>query len=89
MKAIVSVTGKDRTGIIAAIAGELASCGINILDISQTIMGDSFVMIMHVDASNSAVPLDRLYQKLSAVVDGWGITVHVQHEDLFASMHRV
>ena len=89
MKAIVSVTGRDRTGIIAAIASELAACKVNILDISQTIMGDNFVMIMHVDLSHSDAAIEKLGERLSAVVDGWGITVHVQHEDLFTHMHRV
>lgn len=89
MKAIVSVVGKDRTGIIAAIASELAACNINILEISQTIMQGSFVMIMHVDAEGASVELAALCDRLQSVVDGWGITVHVQHEDLFSSMQRV
>lgn len=89
MKAVVSVIGKDRTGIIAAIARELADCNINILDISQTIMQENFVMIMHVDASKADVELAALCDRLQSAVDGWGITVHVQHEDLFTHMQRV
>lgn len=89
MKAIVTVIGKDRTGIIAAIAGEIAHCGINILDISQTIMQDNFVMVMHVDASAATVAFDTICDRLQSAVKDWGITVHVQHEDLFSSMQRV
>ena len=89
MKAVVSVTGKDRTGIIAAIAGELAACKINVLDISQTILHGNFVMIMHVDASDATVELGALGDRLQAAVKDWDIIVHVQHEDLFTSMHRV
>ncbi len=89
MKAVVSVIGKDRTGIIAAVSGKLAELGINIEDISQTIMHNNFVMIMLVDASESGVRLDGLCETLQAAVDGLGVTVHVQQEDLFNSMHRV
>ena len=89
MKAVVSVTGKDRTGIIARIAGELAASNINVLEISQTILNGYFVMIMHVDASEPNIELAALNAKLQSAVEGWGITVHVQHEDLFAAMQRV
>ena len=89
IKAIVSVVGKDRTGIIAAIADELAACNINILEISQTIMQGSFVMIMHVDTEGAAVELSALCDRLQATVKDWGVIVHVQHEDLFSKMHRV
>lgn len=89
MKAVVSVIGKDRTGIIAAVAGALAERNINIQDISQTIMQNNFVMIMLVDASGSTVPFDKLGEQLQAVVSPLGVTVHVQHEDLFSHMQRV
>ena len=72
MKAVVSVIGKDRTGIIAAVATKLAELKINIEDISQTIMQNNFVMIM-----------------LTAATSSLGVTVHVQHEDLFNAMQRV
>ncbi len=89
MKAVVSVIGKDRTGIIAAVAGALAERNINIEDISQTIMQNNFVMIMLVDVQNSSVPLDKLGEDLQKAADSLGVTVHVQHEDLFNAMHRV
>ena len=89
MKAVVSVIGKDRTGIIAATSGALAARNINIEDISQTIMQDNFVMIMLVDASNSTVPFDKIGAELQAEVGSLGVTIHVQHEDLFNAMQRV
>lgn len=89
MKAVVSVTGKDRTGIIARIAGELAECNINVLDISQTIMHGNFVMIMYVDVATANVELGALCDRLQSAVADWGLVVHVQHEDLFTSMQRV
>ena len=89
MKAVVSVIGKDRTGIIAAVAGALAERNINIEDISQTIMQNNFVMIMLVDAQKSSVPFDKIGEDLQKAVEKLGVTVHVQHEDLFNAMHRV
>ncbi|MCH5165349.1 MAG: ACT domain-containing protein [Clostridiales bacterium] len=89
MKVVVSVIGKDRTGIIAAVAGALAERNINIEDISQTIMQNNFVMIMLVDVENSSVQLDKLGEDLQRSVEHLGVTVHVQHEDLFNAMHRV
>lgn len=89
MKAIVSVIGRDKTGIIAAVAQALAARNINIEDISQTIMHGNFVMTLLVDMSRSAVPFDALTAELGAVADKLEVTVHVQHEDLFNAMQRV
>ena len=89
MKAVVSVIGKDRTGIIAAVSGRLAALDVNIEDISQTIMQEHFVMIMLVDASKANVAFDKLEAELKAAVGELGVTVHVQHEDLFHAMQRV
>lgn len=89
MKAVVSVIGRDRTGIIAAVSGRLAELGVNIEDISQTIMQNNFVMIMLVDVKDAAAPFDRLGAELCAATAELGVTVHVQHEDLFNAMHRV
>lgn len=89
MKAVVSVIGRDRTGIIAAVAGALAERNINIEDISQTIMQSNFVMVMLVDTSACALALDELSAELQGAVSSLGVTVHVQHEALFDAMHRV
>lgn len=89
MKAVVTVIGKDKIGIIAAVSGKLAQRNVNILDISQTIMQDYFTMIMLVDAENAAQPLPQLQAELSALGDELGVKIHMQHEDIFKSMHRV
>lgn len=89
MKAVVSVIGKDKTGIIAAVSAELAELKVNIEDISQTIMQDNFVMIMLVDMSNADVPPDALLNRLQKATEKLGVVVHVQHEDLFNAMQRV
>lgn len=87
MKAVVTVVGKDKTGIIARVSGILYENNINILDISQTIMSDLFTMIMLVDMSSSTIR--DLTQKLDAVAEEIGVSIRLQSEELFSSMHRI
>ena len=66
MKAIVTVVGKDRVGIIAGVCVKLAQYNINVLDISQTVMQGYFTMMMAVDTSKSEIPFAELAKKLEA-----------------------
>lgn len=88
MKAIVTVLGKDKVGIIAKVSGELAKLGVNVEDISQTIMQDYFVMIMMVE-----VPKDEKIAEIAPKLDSLGkeigVSVRIQHEDIFNAMHRI
>lgn len=89
MKAIITVIGKDRVGIISSISTILAENNINILDISQTIMQDIFTMIMAVDISKMTSSFSELSEKLEAKGTQLGLSVRIQHEDIFNSMHRI
>ena len=89
MKAIITVVGRDRVGIIAAVSGMLAECRVNILDISQTIMQENFTMMMSVDLSGSRVSLRDLKERLAAIGTDMGLDTHIYNEELFNSMHRV
>ena len=89
MKAIVTVIGQDRVGIIAEVCAILAGHGINILDISQTILQDYFTMIMMVDASGSKVPFDRLREELDRTGAERKLSIRIQREDIFLAMHRI
>lgn len=89
MKAVVTVMGKDRTGIIAETSTLLAENNVNILDITQTILRDIFTMVMLVDIKNSSVEFKPLSQKLSALGEKLGLEIRIQHEDIFNSMHRI
>lgn len=89
MKAIVTVVGQDRVGIIAAVCTKLAEYRVNVLDISQTIMQGFFTMMMAVDVSESTLPLAQLVEDMDAVGKEMGLSIRVQREDIFEAMHRV
>ncbi|MCD8306839.1 MAG: ACT domain-containing protein [Clostridia bacterium] len=89
MHAVVTVVGKDKTGIIAKVSTFLAERGVNILDISQTIMDEYFAMIMLVDLSGSSKPLSVLADECAEMGKGIGMSIHVQHEEIFNAMHTV
>lgn len=89
MKAIITVVGKDRVGIIAAVSAKLAACGVNILDISQTIMQENFTMMMSVDLAGSSVSLKELKVQLAEIGGAMGLVINIYNEELFNSMHRV
>lgn len=89
MKAIVTVIGKDRTGIIAAVSAKLNDWNVNIEDISQTIMNENFVMVMVVNCEKSTIPFDALDGALQDAMKAFGVIVRVNHEDIFNCMQRV
>ncbi|MDE7182605.1 MAG: ACT domain-containing protein [Clostridia bacterium] len=89
MRAVVTVAGKDKTGIIAKISSFLAERNVNIVDISQTIMEEYFAMIMLVDISKSTKPLSVLSEEFSGLGEKIGMSVHLQHEEIFNAMHSV
>ena len=89
MKAIVTVVGKDRVGIIAGVCSLLAHYQVNILDISQTVMQGYFTMMMAVDTTLSEIPFVELAKKLDAKGEEMGMSIRLQREDIFEAMHRV
>jgi ACT domain-containing protein len=89
MRAIITVIGKDRRGIIAGVSTILADNDINILDISQTIMQEYFTMMMLVELSEMMVSLAELIELLQHKGQELGVSIKVQHEDIFQSMHRI
>lgn len=89
MKAIVTVVGKDQKGIIAKVSNILFENSVNIVDISQTIMQDMFTMIMMVEFSSSEVSVADISDKLSVAEKEMGLSIHVQREEIFQSMHRI
>ena len=88
-KAIITVLGADRVGIIAAVSTYLAEKNVNILDISQTTMQDVFTMIMMVDTSNSNENFDVLYTDFKKMSVELGVQIQIQAADIFNSMHKI
>ncbi|MEA5076634.1 MAG: ACT domain-containing protein [Coriobacteriia bacterium] len=88
-RAIVSVLGADRVGIVAAISAALAEQGVNIEDIRQTILSDIFSMTMLVTIDEETRPFEDVHARLAEVADDLGMQVTLQREDVFRFMHRV
>lgn len=89
MKAIITVIGNDKVGIIYRVSGVLAEVNVNILDISQTTMQDMFTMMMLVDIKEASVSIDEISKKLESLGEEMGLSIRIQHEDVFNSMHRI
>ncbi len=89
MRAIVTVVGKDRVGIIASVCTCLASYNVNVLDISQTVMQGYFTMMMVTDVSGSNIPVAQLAQQLEEQGKQMDLSIRLQREDIFDAMHRV
>ena len=89
MKAIVTVVGLDRVGIIGEICTTLAAMQINIVDISQTVMQNYFTMMMATEISQCSIPVAELSKRMEQAGKEMGLSIHVQREDIFQAMHRI
>ncbi|MDD3411390.1 MAG: ACT domain-containing protein [Eubacteriales bacterium] len=88
-KALVSVTGVDKVGIIARVSAALCEQNINILEISQTILDGYFTMLMVVDVAGAQDSFAQIAQRLSKTGDDIGVAVQIQRVDIFDAMHRI
>ncbi|MCL2071153.1 MAG: ACT domain-containing protein [Oscillospiraceae bacterium] len=89
MRAVITVTGRDTVGILAKITAACASANVNVMDMSQTVMQDLFVMTMLADVSKCNIEFTALSDKLKECGKEMSMEVHVMHEDIFNSMHRI
>ena len=89
MKAIVTVIGKDRVGITAAVCALLAQHNINILDISQTGLQDYFTMVMLVDTAACTASIGEMADLLEQAGKEQELSIRIQREDIFNAMHRI
>ena len=89
MRAVVTVTGKDKKGIIAKVSSFLAEKNANIEDISQTILQDFFAMIMLVDLSETTENISQLSKECAELGKQIGMSIYIQHEDIFNVMHSI
>ena len=89
MKAVITVIGHDTVGILAKVSSACAEKGANIIDVTQSVMRDMFTMIMLVDIDGLTSDFSELSSSLEKLGEEIGMKVHVMHEDLFNSMHRI
>ena len=89
MKAVVTVTGKDKVGITATVSAECAKHGANIVDISQTVMKEYFAMIMLVELEGLNCDFASFAEKMEKAGGACGVDIRVMHEDIFNCMHKI
>lgn len=89
MKTIVSVIGKDAVGIISKVSAVCAECGVNIVDITQSVLQDMFVMVMLTEISELKGSFAEFSDRMKKLGEENGLDIRVMHEDIFNSMHRI
>ncbi|MBQ2513193.1 MAG: ACT domain-containing protein [Clostridia bacterium] len=89
MKAVITVTGKDSVGIIASVAENCSKAGVNIIDISQSVMKEYFAMIMLVDIDGLNTEFGEFVDRMTKLGKEHGLVISTMHEDIFNSMHHI
>jgi len=89
MRAVITVIGKDTVGILAKVSAICLNFNANIIDVTQTVMTDLFAMIMLADISQINQPFSAFSAQMKALGEKQGLSIHVMHEDLFNSMHKI
>ena len=89
MRAVVSVIGKDMVGILAKVSAECENANMNVIEVSQTLLQDMFAMIMLIDITKGNTKLADFAAHMENVGKQSGLTIHVMHEDIFNSMHKI
>lgn len=89
MRCIITVVGKDMVGILAKVSNICAECNVNVMEVSQSILQDTFCMMMMADTSKSTTDFTTFADKLENYGKESGLSIHAMHEDLFNSMHNI
>ena len=89
MKAVITVLGKDSVGILSKVSTACAEVDVNIIEVTQSVLQDMFAMIMLADIGSASVRIDELSAKLDQVAEEKNLKIHVMHEDIFNSMHKI
>lgn len=88
-KAVITVIGKDMVGILAKVTERCAQQGVNVLEVTQSILQDLFAMVMLVDMAGAKTDVASLSERMDTLGAELGLKIHVMHEDIFNSMHRI
>ena len=89
MKAVITVLGKDNVGILSKVSSACAEVVVNIVEVTQSVLQDMFAMIMLVEIDKSSVSFDTLSKNLDLVGQSTNTKIHIMHEDIFNSMHKI
>lgn len=89
MRAVITVIGHDTVGILAKVSTACATYNANVIDVTQTVMQDFFAMIMFVDIKNMTTDIATLSDSMKELGVSLGLSIHVMHEDIFNSMHKI
>ncbi len=89
MKAIITVIGKDTVGILAKVSQTCAEADVNIVEVTQSVLQDMFAMVMLVEIGKSNIGFEQLRTNLDKVGCSTGTKIHIMHEDIFNSMHKI
>ena len=89
MKAVITVIGKDNVGILHKVSGICAEYNPNVIEVTQSVLQDMFAMIMLVDISSINKDFSEIVDKMTALGNELGLSIHTMHEDIFNSMHSI
>ena len=89
MRAVITVVGKDMVGILAKVSGECAKYNANVIEVTQSVLQDMFAMVMLVDITSLNIEMASFSEEMTKLGEVNGLSVHVMHEDIFDSMHRI
>ncbi len=89
MKAVITVIGKDTVGILHKVSGICAEYNVNVMDVTQSVLQDMFAMIMLVDITNITKDFSEMVDRMTALGNEMGLSIHTMHEDIFNSMHSI
>ncbi len=88
-KAVITVIGKDMVGILAKVSAMCAEKSMNVLEVTQSILQDMFVMVMLVDITGSTAAIAQLADEFDELGKSLNLKIHIMHEDIFNSMHKI
>ena len=89
MRAVITVVGTDRVGILAGVSAICSQSGMNVEDVTQSILQDIFAMVMIVETTEKSIPFAEFVDKMKAMGEETGLQIPVMHEDIFNAMHRI
>ena len=89
MRAVITVIGKDNVGILHKVSGVCSEKGVNVIEVTQSVLQDMFAMIMLVDITGMTSDFSELVDDMTSLGEKRGLSIHTMHEDIFNSMHNV